>query len=286
MKIQIMADGSEKMRYPDPAIPLYIVHGDLRSLPDMAFLCHWHEDVELLMPLKGYLNYNVNGQQIRIEEGNAIFVNVRQMHYGYSADGTDCIYLCAAFRPELLYANREIQNRYILPVLTNTGLPYLLLERENPAHGGMLDALGRIPVGTGNELMALGRLYEFWQGLYVLAQDAENHETDESIQILKRMLEYIRTHYGEKVSLGQIAAAGCVCRSRCCRIFRAYLNCTPIDYLNSFRIDQSAGLLAETNLSMTEVAHECGFSGGSYFSEMFLRYKGCQPTEYRKRRRE
>ena len=285
MNIRIMSDGSERMRYPDPSIPLYIVHSDLRSLPDMTFLCHWHEDVELLLPLHGYLAYNVNGRHIRIEEGNAIFVNARQLHYGYSVDGTDCLYLCASFRPELLCANAEIQNRYVLPILTNPCLPFLMLQKDNPDHLPLLNALHALSPDPAKPLATLGRLYEFWQGLYELSQNSDLPGSNENALILKRMLDYIRTHYREKITLQQIAAAGCVCRSRCCRLFRTYLSRTPIDYLNSFRLDKGMELLTETSLSITEAAHECSFASGSYFSECFLRQKGCSPMEYRKQRR-
>ena len=89
MNLDVLGDGSEKIHYQNPEIPIYIGYGKLSVFQNMASLSHWHEDVEFSMPVKGYLNYNVNGEQIKIEEGNAIFVNSRQLQYGFLADGTD-----------------------------------------------------------------------------------------------------------------------------------------------------------------------------------------------------
>lgn len=285
--MSVMQDGSERIRYRDPSIPIYVVRGDLCSFPNMAALCHWHEDVELLLPLKGYLSYNINGQQVRIEEGNGIFINSRQIHYGYSVDGTDCEYICIAFRPELLCANPEIRSRYVLPVLTNLSFTHLLLERQQPAHASLLETVRHLDVlyseaAPGYEMEALGKLYEFWQRLYTIAKVTDAAGTDENVTVQKRMLEYIRTHYQEQVSLKQIASSGGVCRSKCCQLFRKYLGRSPIDYLNSFRLEQSMGLLKGTELSVTEIAYGCGFGSPSYFAELFAKQKGCTPTAYRK----
>lgn len=289
MNLTVLSDGSERIHYSDPAIPIYVSRGDLKSLSNMSALCHWHEDVELLLPLKGYLSYNVNGTQITVQEGNAIFVNARQMHYGFSADGTDCQYICIGFRPQLLCANEEIRNRYVLPILTSPNFTHLILRRAIPEHRPLLSALLRISSiyqerSPGFELQALGNLYTFWQGLYQLTRDhiGEAVSTDVNVLIQKQMLEFIRTHYQERISVDNIAAAGGVCRTKCCQIFKKYLGRTPNDYLNSFRLEKGMQLLKSSSMTVTEIADACGYGSASYFTEMFTRQKGCSPTQYRK----
>ncbi len=48
MNLTVMQDGSERVSYEEPAIPLYVRRGDLKQFSGMAALCHWHDDVELL----------------------------------------------------------------------------------------------------------------------------------------------------------------------------------------------------------------------------------------------
>lgn len=281
MEPTFMNDGSERMRYRDPAIPLYIVKGDLVSLRNMTFLCHWHEDVELTLCLNGYQTYIVNGQSIRIDEGCALFVNARQLHSCHTTDGSDCQYLCICFRPELLYANAAIRDRFVLPILTNPQLPWLLLRPENSAHEQLLELLKALPTAAGREMEALGLLQIFWQGLLGISGSVSSSDESTPVQTLRQMLTFIRTNYQERITLQEIAAAGGVCRSKGCQIFRKYLHTTPNEYLNSFRLEMSIEMLIGSSKSITEVAHECGFSSSSYFTELFTMRKGCTPSAYR-----
>ena len=96
-------------------------------------------------------------------------------------------------------------------------------------------------------------------------------------------MSFINKNYQDKVTLEQIANAGGVCKSSCCNIFKKYLHDSPMNYMINYRIECSAKKLKETDLTITEIAFEVGFSGASYYSEMFHKYFGCSPKEYRMR---
>ncbi len=288
MPLTIMQDGCEQIHYDNPAFPVYVRTGSLTHFPNLAALCHWHEEVELLMPVKGYLHYNINGTVVRIPEGDGIFVNSRQLHYGFSLDGTDCTYICVVFQPRLLCANPELENRFVLPI-TGSQCPYVLLQRAEPAHRKLLELVAQLKAVTerrelGHELKLVSILYELWQGLFSVMQDQLSGEeiTDSDVVILKQMLEYIRTHYPQKIKMDDICVAGGVCRTKCWQLFRKYLGQTPNDYLNAIRLEKGMQLLKSTQMTITEIAGACGFSNASYFTELFTRQKGCPPTKYRK----
>lgn len=286
MDLTVYRDGSEQLHYPDPRIPLYVRRGNLRTFPGQMALCHWHDDVELLLTLRGHLCYNVNGSIVPMEEGSAVFVNARQMHFGFSADGTDCEYVCITFRPQELCGNAELSSRYILPVLSAHQVPFLVLEPH--ADGVLLDKLRRVDTlyqekPVGYELTALSCLLSLQADLFCRVQPYVEAAAlgNEGVQTVRRMLDYIRTHYAQRVTLSQIANAGGVCRTSCCRLFQQYLTMSPNAYLNSFRLEKGMELLRGTTLSVTEIATACGYAGSSYFAECFLRAKGCTPTQYR-----
>ena len=88
----------------------------------------------------------------------------------------------------------------------------------------------------------------------------------------------------EKLSLDEIAASGNVSRSKCCRIFKHYLQQSPIDFLNAYRLKISCSLLTATDKSVTEIALACGFNNLSYFSKYFCQHYGCTPRAYRNRK--
>lgn len=284
MNLDVMLDGSERIHYQDPTVPIYITRGDLKHMTNMAALCHWHEDVELLLPYNGYLSYNVNGHQLLIAEGNAIFVNTRQMHYGYTTDGTNCEYYCICFKPELLCGHRYLYEKFVMPLLTNKHVPWLLLEKDDPTHRPVLDIIRTIADCESRNMALMGKLYELWQGIYdIAAEEKLPFQRDRNLDTLKQMIGFVHTQYSERITLEGIAAAGGVSRSRCCQIFKKYIGSSPNDYVISFRLEKAEELLRTTDQMITEIAFSCGFNSASYFTEVFTRNKGCPPTQYRQK---
>lgn len=59
-------------------------------------------------------------------------------------------------------------------------------------------------------------------------------------------------------------------------------NLTPIQYLNSCRIEAACRLLRDKqNMTVTRVAMSCGFSSSQYFAAVFRRQLGCTPRAFR-----
>lgn len=117
------------------------------------------------------------------------------------------------------------------------------------------------------------------QNRFQLTYDARKHDRNER---MKHMLNWIHEHYHEKVLLQDIAREGQLSRSECCRYFNDILKKSPIHYVNEYRIQQSLILLQKTDLNITEIAYQVGFSSTSYFISIFKRIKNTTPLSYRK----
>ena len=87
---KIMQDASEIVRYDEVGIPLSIREGLLSAYPNHRALCHWHEDIEWVYIRSGQMNYYMNGKRVLLNTGEALMVNSRQMHYGYSVPVVYC----------------------------------------------------------------------------------------------------------------------------------------------------------------------------------------------------
>jgi AraC family transcriptional regulator, arabinose operon regulatory protein len=64
-------------------------------------------------------------------------------------------------------------------------------------------------------------------------------------------------------------------------LFRKKTGMTIKGYQMALRINQTAKLLCETDLTLSEIANETGFYDAFYFSKMFKRYKGVSPKAFR-----
>ena len=113
---------------------------------------------------------------------------------------------------------------------------------------------------------------------------SRSHNTEErSLMAIWNMTAFIQKNYDRKMKLDDIAAAGSVCRSKCCRLFDKYAGQTPGAYLTRYRINKSCEMLKETNMPVIEVSMACGFQNPSYFTHTFQKEIGMTPREYRNR---
>lgn len=290
--IELMQDASEVVHYECAGIPLYIRTGNLTAYPDMKAPCHWHDDIEWIHITKGKMNYYINGTRILLNENDCIMVNARQMHYGYSFQGQDCNYSCILFHPALFSGNKILLQNYITPVLENSDLEYLYFNSKNEFGKEVADLLEQMVsvkdhAPDGYEIETIGIMHMLWSRLWRHMDLLHNDITGKShtdLEIQKNMVSYIYQHYAEKIALSDIAASGHVSRSKCCIIFKRYLQQSPIDFLNAYRLKVSSNLLVNTHQNISDIALSCGFNHLSYFSKMFYNRYGCTPKEYRKHR--
>ena len=97
---------------------------------------------------------------------------------------------------------------------------------------------------------------------------------------------YIDLHFKEALTLEQLAEEGHMNKFYLSHAFKREFGVSPINYMISKRIEESKYLLAETDLSMTQIAQLLGFSSLSYFSQVFRRTQSVTPMEYRQSQRE
>ena len=292
---KIMQDASEIVRYDEVGIPLSIREGLLSAYPNHMALCHWHEDIEWVYIRSGQMNYYMNGKRVLLNTGEALMVNSRQMHYGYSENGQDCDFIRILCHPKIFITNSVLYQSYIAPVLSNPSLEYLHLKPEFPEDAEALQLLPEIlrikkEHPAAYEIEAAALLSLLWCRLLrshpMMPNEAAAKPKEPDLLVQRDMVSYIYSHYSESINLDEIAAAGKVCRNKCCQIFHRYLNQSPIDFLNHYRLEVSCHLLNNTKLSIAEICTACGFNHQSYYSKIFLRTYSCSPRDFRKRTEE
>ncbi len=291
MEIQICLrpDSSERVNYNAADFPAYIDRCELSSYPNYAGASHWHEDVELIAVCAGHMLYNINGEVVTLAEGDGIFVNARQLHFGFSDNRSDCTFLCVVLHPLLLCASPYLEKKFISPVLAADTMPYHLLHRTVAWEAGILEKVhamyAALPDGA-SELLIQGLFYEIWAALYRnMLQEQQPPFRSHHLSALKEMLAYLEQHYPDRLRLAEIAQAGHVGKTSCCAIFQEFLHQTPNACLTDCRLRKGTELLVSTDMTVMEICYEVGFSGASYFTETFRKAYGCSPRAYRQQKR-
>lgn len=288
--IDLMSDCSERVPYNIPDYPVYGRKAFLSVYKDMGAPSHWHDDLEFGVVLSGHMTYAVNGEYVHVNSGQGVFINARELHSNFSADGSDCEYICVLIHPSLFCTSPYLKEEYITPLIMNSHFSYSILNPNTVWQADLMEAIQDIQIQFSNQERMLGltvlRLAtQIISALYTHMPCAETHaaQVDRRFATLRNMVGFMQLHYSEKITLADIAFAGNVSVSSCCEIFRQRLCQTPIGYLTRYRIEKGMELLAKPDLSVIDIALAVGFSSASYFTETFRKVHKLTPSEYRKR---
>ena len=99
-----------------------------------------------------------------------------------------------------------------------------------------------------------------------------------------KVIEYIRLHYAEKVTLNEIAQYVSFSKTYLSRIFKLETGENISSYINKVRIEKAKLLLADKNANLADIANAVGFEDQSYFTKVFKSVTGVQPKKYKEMR--
>lgn len=99
--------------------------------------------------------------------------------------------------------------------------------------------------------------------------------------IIDKVTSYIDANYDKRLSLDEIAGVVYVGKSYLSSLFKKETGQSITSYINQIRIENSKILLMDTNLSVIEITHRCGFDNQSYFTRIFREVTGVTPKKYR-----
>ncbi|MDQ3665515.1 MAG: AraC family transcriptional regulator [Acidobacteriota bacterium] len=118
-----------------------------------------------------------------------------------------------------------------------------------------------------------------------LALNAVRISTREELyRRLVRAKDYISACFDQPLTLKDIAAVACLSPNHLLRSFRQAFRRTPHQFLTAKRLEHAERMLADSNLSVTEICFSVGFESLGSFSRMFRRHTGFSPNEYRRKR--
>jgi AraC-like DNA-binding protein len=93
--------------------------------------------------------------------------------------------------------------------------------------------------------------------------------------------EYIIKNFQRPITLEEISCRAFMTPSAFCRYFKKRTGKSFSVFLYEFRIGHANRLLAETDIKISTIAHECGFNNLSNFNQQFKKVTGYTPQAYR-----
>ncbi len=257
---------------------------------------HWHDEIEAGFVVEGSVVVGSGTSKATLKSGDAFFVNSGVLHSMYNPSSPDhSVFKSITFSGSVIGGeqNSIFWQKYLMPILSDANLRSLIL-----------------PVGSEHNTAVLSLLSDIWElmaqepahyeilvrnGLSSLLrvllriQEQTSDETSRNTYSLRQemrlhhMLEYIHVHYGERITLDDLASTAAISRTEVMRCFRSVIGKSPIRYLMEYRLQQAAHLLLHTENTVQKIGECCGFEDNSYFAKSFRAIYRVTPTEYRRK---
>ena len=232
---------------------------------------HIHNECEIYINLSGDVSFIVENRIYPISPGSIIITRPGEYHHCvYHSDAIHRHFwiLFSADRMETLFSRFYNRAAGEGNLLTVTGSVFKKLTE-------LCDAMRE--ENGGDELY-----YRFFKLIHLLNQaDVSLPQASEGGSVTERSLDFIRKNMTESISVKDIAEACYVSISTLERCFYLTLRISPSEYMRKIRLAKAAELL-QNGASVTYACHQSGFVDCSKFIQLFKKYYGKTPLQWKK----
>ena len=243
--------------------------GDWHSVP------HTHNHMELFYIVGGKGQFLIQDQLYPVNVNNLVIINPNVTHTEVSLNAQPLEYIVLGIEGiELNTSDTEDGHFSILDQFESVEISGCLrnilreMELKNTGYEDVCQAYMEILIIRLMRNIALA-----------IPAEPQTISTNRQCAAIRR---YIDLHFKEPLTLEQLAEEGHMNKYYLSHAFKREYGVSPINYMISKRIEESKYLLAETDLSLSQIAQLLGFSSLSYFSQVFRRTQAVSPMEYRK----
>lgn len=255
---------------------------------------HYHEYIEILYCLEGSFMTILDGKTYTFGIGDMVIVNSMEVHSVFTGSLASNRYLVIRFNPELLYTTAQtiFEAKYVLPFtmknanhqrlfladeIGHTNIPMLIddiYHEYNNQHYGYELA---IRTSIGEIFLWILRSWHK-KGLDLGLGSGLNKDV---IERLRLVFDYVDINYSDPISTKEMARLCGMSYSYFSRFFKKTMGKNFSEYVNLVRVSKAEQMLASSNMPITEVALEVGFTTSSYFIEQFKYFKAITPKQFR-----
>ncbi|MFC7620626.1 helix-turn-helix transcriptional regulator [Microlunatus sp. GCM10028923] len=233
----------------------------------------------LAFPIRSDVEFNLDGDVVDVVPGQVIIIPPGTV---YGTDGTaqprgELFWLVARVRPTAAAAAVDLAVRELAG---STGPTWA-------APGSVVDQLGRAlaepddlrwPVVAARRSLCATAVFEV-----LLARDAGMTEPVREVpRGVRRALARVAEHLDEPITVPDLIEASGMSPTQFYDAFVAAAGTSPKDYIRRVKIARAKDLLAGPEPTITEIGHRLGFSSSQHFAEVFRRYEGRSPSDYRR----
>ena len=257
---------------------------------ERSYQAHWHSYGEILLVGPGKTNiFMVDQNTYELAEGDFLLVWPMEMHAIIDADRKDSLVIqfSNAFMNSLFDLQRIMhfyRNLHVLCIHTHPELVARLRKTADRMKEVFLEAR------ADRELRCCMLLMEFMLILdehrEEFAPELKNRDsysyTDSVMRRIIMVTDYIKNNLtADDLSQSAMADMAGISKDYFSRVFRSVTGTNYSRWLNMIRLEKATELLANQEMTLTEIAMLSGFQSISTFNRVFREEKRMSPGEYR-----
>lgn len=260
-------------------IPVKITYASVREYP-----LHWHNSVEIIYVLRGMVNISIDTDNYSIFENEIEIINVNESHRIYSSeDNFVLIFHIDSSFLEKYY--KDIDNIFFYTNTSKEGSQeseeYLVLKT---LLAEILCEMVKKQEDYDEEIesILIKLLFHIINNFHYLIS-GENDLSEEQFDRYHRISKYIFNNYNNNITLQDIAKKEFLSPDYLSHDFKNATGYSFTDLLNLTRVEEAMKLLLDSNMSLTEISEEVGFSHTRYLNKHFKNYYHLTPLQFRRK---
>ncbi|MDG5789546.1 AraC family transcriptional regulator [Evansella sp. AB-P1] len=258
--------------------------GYKQCIPTKQFHTWEHSFHSIWIIAKGKGELIIDGTNYPVEPGKLFFLKPNMECERYSDSKEPLEYFFVRFTYAIAHVERE---NWKLEKGENVEFPLSgMYKLQNPPQViNLFEQIYYLRKRRG-AIVAMKRKLLFNELLLTIIQDFRSQKvTGNTTNAIDTTIEYLISHYNEKITVHSLAQQAGMSVSHYSRLFKKFIGYSPMDYLRHVRMDRAKELIVLSEYKLKAIAQSVGYHDEFYFSRTFKKVVGMSPTEFAKRHR-
>ena len=244
------------------------------------FIFHYHNYFEFFLTFGDPVIHIVNGQEQVLPSQSLVFVRPQDAHT-YINKGAFS-FVNVAFSSDTMSKLCEYFGSATDKILSAKMPPVVILDKVDYNRiMNKLNSLNVIEYTDTNKLKTRMKIILSEILSYFIDTPVNEQNTDVPVW-LSDLVSTLKTPEKLSSSLDDMVSLTGKSREHISRSFKKYYNTTVSEFMTEQKLNYSANLLLNTNLSVIDICFECGFQNLSWFYRKFKDRFGLTPLDFRK----
>jgi AraC-like DNA-binding protein len=250
---------------------------------------HYHKEVEFILVQQGIHEIHTPDNVYTLLPNDVMVIGSSQLHRG-RAINQELVYIVLHidFQPYFDPAMMMYYRHFSEVLYPLEELNYMFRENKD-----VKAEVGNIIVRIHEEILGKARGYEIAGSMHIkhllltlLRGDSRGllqaHEFVDA-KLLRPILDYVERHLSEKINMEMISQLAGMSYFYFSKFFKKSMGTSFTNYVNRKRIFKAEQLLITSEQSVIEIASAVGIENMAHFYEMFKRFNGCTPKQYKQK---